>query len=139
MIQPNAHQVSYGFQYHVLTSPYQYHDYDAASDYQVVIHHVLTSSKNCDTPCGHLVFNQVYLNPYCLIWLFFYSKLFIFIFGLFKSRELFKYMFYPQCKIMKFWNLSTFCENFIKMTLHPKNKNIFSFHKQKETYTKTIL
>jgi hypothetical protein len=48
------------------------------SDYQVVIHHVLASSKNCDTPCGHLVFNQVYLNQYCLIWLFFDSKLFIF-------------------------------------------------------------
>jgi hypothetical protein len=31
-----------------------------------------------------------------------------------------------------------FSENFIKMTLHPKNKNIFSFHKQKEIYTKTI-
>jgi hypothetical protein len=39
------------------------HDYDVVSDYQVVIHHIQTSSKNCDTPCGHLVLNQVYLNP----------------------------------------------------------------------------
>ncbi len=29
-------------------------------------------------------------------------------------------------------------ENFIKPTLHPKNKNIFNFHKQKEIYIKKI-
>lgn len=119
-------------------NPYK-HDYDAASNCQVVIHHILTSSKNCDTPCGHLVLNQVYLNPYYLIWLFFDSKIFIVIFGLLKSLELFKYMFYPQCKVVKFWNISTFFnEKFIKMTLHPKNIYIFSFHKQKKTYTKKI-